>query len=125
MQDMLNTTRVIRRRETEVFREKNHEELWTPNELTPVQEEVVIVQDFQPNTFHVLSDDEKAQIVHEGVLAGRTLATLADGTPCTIEELTMNLQLIEKLNDSLYTCKVVAVLETDPDDPKMAKKVMV
>lgn len=42
MQEMLNTTRVIRRRETEVFREKNYEELWTPNELTPVQEEVEI-----------------------------------------------------------------------------------
>ena len=37
----------------------------------------------------------------------------------------MSMQLIEKLNDSPYTCKVVAVLETDPNDPQIAKKVMV
>ena len=55
--------------------------------------------------------------MHEGVVAGRTLASLADGTACTVEDITMNMQMLEKLNDSPYTCKVVAVLETDPDDP--------
>ena len=46
MVDVLNTTRVIRKRETLVFIKNNQAELWTPNELTPVQEVVETVQDF-------------------------------------------------------------------------------
>ena len=65
----------------------------------------------------MLTEEEKSQIVHEGVVAGRTLASLADGTASTVEDITMNIQMLEKLNDSPYTCKVVAVLETDPNDP--------
>lgn len=87
----LNTSRTIRRRQTEIFRQKNQTELWTPDELTPVAEEIVLEQGFQPNTFRVLSEDEKSQIIHEGVVAGRTLASLADGTACTVEDITMNM----------------------------------
>lgn len=53
------------------------------------------------------------------------LASLPDGTACTVENVTLSMQLLEKLNESPYACKVIAVLETDPDDPQIAKKVMV
>ena len=56
-------------------------------------------------------------MVEEGVFQGRMLATMPDGTACTVENVTLSMQLLEKLNDSPYTCKVVAVLETDPNDP--------
>ena len=58
-------------------------------------------------------------------MGGKMLASLADGTACTVETITLNMQLLEKLNESPYTCKVVAVLETDPNDPNIAKKVMI
>ena len=53
------------------------------------------------------------------------LASLPDGTACTVEKVTLSMQLLEKLNDSPYTCKVAAVLETDPNNPQIATKVMV
>jgi len=56
-------------------------------------------------------------MVEEGVMMGRTLVTLADGTPCTVESVSLNIQVLEKLNESPYACKVLGVLETDPDDP--------
>lgn len=65
----------------------------------------------------MFSEEEKASIVEEGVIQGKTIATLADGTPCTIESVSLNMQVIEKLNESQYACKVLGVLETDPDDP--------
>ena len=40
MKEQINTTRNMRRRETVSFIDANQQELWTPNELTPIQEEI-------------------------------------------------------------------------------------
>ena len=51
MVNELTRRRTLQRRQTEIFKEEKHDELWTPNELTPVQEEVEIKQDFAPSSF--------------------------------------------------------------------------
>ena len=51
IKEELTRRRTLSRRQTEIFREEKHDELWTPNELTPVQEEVEITQDFNPTSF--------------------------------------------------------------------------
>lgn len=51
MKEALNTTRTLKRRETALFQTQNHQELWTPNELTPVVEEVDMDDEFQPVSF--------------------------------------------------------------------------
>ena len=56
---------------------------------------------------------------------GFTLAALADDSSCLIVDVTLNMQVIEKMNESPYACKVIAVLETSPEDPKIATKVAV
>jgi hypothetical protein len=35
------------------------------------------------------------------------------------------MQVIEKMNESAYACKIVGILETDPNDPTLATKVAI
>ena len=52
MRDSLNSSRNKKRRQTAIFQQQNHKELWTPNELTPVLEDDDIDdEEFQPKTF--------------------------------------------------------------------------
>lgn len=96
----------------------NAEQLWSPHELTPVQEEIQISQDFQPTSFTVYSADEVAAIEIIGKNArGLTMGNLPGERGVFVEKVALNLQLIEKLNESPYTCKIIAVLETSPEDP--------
>lgn len=50
---------------------------------------------------------------------------MTDETVVYIENLSMNMQLIEKMNESNYICKVLGVIETDPNDPQLAKKIVI
>ena len=57
-----------------------------------------------------------------------TIASIGDaetGIPCYIEEVSMSFALIEKLNNSPYACKIIAVLEVDQFDPQIATKVAI
>ena len=56
---------------------------------------------------------------------GITIAKLADGTDCTIENVNIKLAVLEKLNESPYVGKVLAILETDPNDPQTATKIAI
>lgn len=53
------------------------------------------------------------------------MGSLADQTVVYIEQVSLNMQLIEKMNESNCICKVLGVLETDPNDPQLAKKVAI
>ena len=48
---------------------------------------------------------------------GLEIAQLADGSEVTIATVNLNLQVLEKLNESEYSCKVIGVVEVSPDDP--------
>ena len=37
----------------------------------------------------------------------------------------MNLQLIERFNESEYACQVKQVVETDPSNPQIATKIII
>ena len=50
---------------------------------------------------------------------------MADGTSVFIQNVSLDLQLIEKLNENQSTARIVAVLETDPANPEIATKVAV
>ena len=101
--------------------------MWTPNELTPIQEVVQISADFAPSTFHVFSAEEKGEINIVGKSdEGLTLAIQGDNEDdCVyVEEVRMKLQLLEKFNQSPFACKVIGILETDPNDPQTATKIV-
>lgn len=55
---------------------------------------------------------------------GLMLAKL-DGKVVYIEDVSMNLQVLEKFNESNYVCKVVAVLETSKEDSQVATKIAI
>ena len=42
-----------------------------------------------------------------------------------VEDIHMNLQVLEKFNESNYVCKIVACLETSNDDHQIATKIAI
>ena len=40
-----------------------------------------------------------------------------DGTIVFIQNVNIKLQILEKLNESPYACRVVGIMETSADDP--------
>lgn len=108
-------------------REMKHDDLWTPNELTPVQEEVHLAENFEPTNFKIFSAEEIGQFEFIGKSErGLNMSFLPDGeTVIYTEHVRLNMQVIEKINESPYICKILGVLETDPNDPEIATKVAI
>jgi len=128
MMSQLTRSRTLKRKQTEVYKQVHKEELWTPNELTPVNEEVLFNADFQPSSFRVYDAGEAGQLETFGTTEdGQIIGTLNsdEGPFCYVEYLSMKLQLIEKFNESPYVCKVLGVLATAEDDPQTATKVLI
>ena len=94
-----------------------HEESeFAPTEVTPVQEKIEVVNQFKPTSFAMLAGHWKQPEMLGRGKNGHMLAKL-DGKIVYIEEIEMNLQVLEKFNESPYVCKVVACLETSRTDP--------
>lgn len=58
MKTFLERSRTLKRKKTEVMKVTKHDELWTPNELTPIQEEVKLAENFAPTSFQVFTPEE-------------------------------------------------------------------
>ena len=79
-----------------------------------------------PTTFTILTPEEKEGIEIIGKTpTGIIIAKLADGRDCTIEKVNLTLAVLEKLNESPYVGKVLAILETDPNDPQTATRIAI
>ena len=57
----LTRQRTLKRRQTELFKASNQDELWQPTELTPVQETITITEDFQTR-FPIYTEQERSDV---------------------------------------------------------------
>jgi len=88
---------------------------------------VEISADFVTRYFRVLDASEAGQINIFGENDGLVVAQWGgeEGPYCYLQKVSMKLQFLEKFNESPFACKVIAVLETSPDDPLTATKVLI
>lgn len=73
----------------------------------------------EPSSFKIFTNEEKGMIGdYMKTSDGMTMAQYgSEDEYVYIQKVNLKLTLIEKFNESPYACKVIGVLETDPDDP--------
>lgn len=87
-----------------------------------------LAENFSPTNFKMLTAEEIGEFEFIGKSERGLNMSLLPGEEETLiytELVRLNMQVIEKINESPYICKILGVLETDPNDPEMATKVAI
>ena len=104
----------------------HEEDEFAPTELTPVQEKIEEIPQFQPKSFKMNVDHRFGTPTMLGRgKNGLMLAKFDNKVVYIAEDVEFSLQVLDKFNESNYVCKVLACLEVKKEDKQIATKIAI